>query len=185
MNGVLEAAIEVDQALQQSGLPYCLIGGIALQRWGQPRTTLDVDVTVLTEFGNEEPAIQQLLDLFEPRIADAAGFARQSRVVLLQTSDGVGIDVALGALPFESRMIARSSLWQLDDARTLRTCSAEDLIVQKAFAGRDQDWIDIQRVVEAQRAALDRDLILQELAPLLELTAAYDAIPRVEELIRS
>lgn len=58
MNGVLEAAVKVDQRLTESGLPYCLIGGIALQRWGHPRTTLDVAVTVVTEFGNEEPIIQ-------------------------------------------------------------------------------------------------------------------------------
>jgi len=30
----------------------------------------------------------------------------------------------------------------LEDAR-LRTCSAEDLIVHKAFAARPQDWVDI------------------------------------------
>ena len=182
MNGVLDAAVEVDQRLQQTGLPYCLIGGIALQRWGQPRMTLAVDVTVMTEFGNEEPAIEQLVDLFEPRIADAVNFARQSRVLLMQTSNGVGVDIALGALPFEERMIARSTPWKLDEARTLRTCSADDLIVLKAFAGRNQDWVDIQCVIEAQRTVLDRAMIRRELEPLWELTEDHDATGRLEKL---
>jgi hypothetical protein len=111
MNGVLDAAVEVDSLLSNAELQYCLIGGIALQRWGQPRTTLDVDVTVMAEFGEEEVAIEQLVEMFKPRITDAADFARKSRVVLLQTLSGVGIDVSLGALPFESRMIARASTW--------------------------------------------------------------------------
>ena len=182
MNGVLDAAVEVDQLLQQTGLPYCLIGGIALQRWGQPRTTLAVDVTVMAEFGNEEPAIEQLVDLFEPRIADAVNFARQSRVLLVQTSNGVGVDIALGALPFEERMIAHSTPWKLDEARTLRTCSADDLIVLKAFAGRNQDWVDIQCVIEAQRTVLDRAMIRRELEPLWELTEDHDATGRLEKL---
>jgi len=182
MNGVLDAAVEVDQLLQRTGLPYCLIGGIALQRWGQPRTTLDVDVTVMTQFGNEEPAIQQLVKRFEPRITDAVEFARRSRVLLVQTSNGVGVDIALGALPFESRMIARSTVWELDEARTLRTCSAEDLIVQKVFAGRDQDWVDVQRVIEVRRSSLDHALIRQELEPLLELTEDHAAADRLERL---
>ena len=77
MNGILDAAVEVDQRLQQTGLPYCLIGGIALQRWGQPRTTLAVDVTVMTEFGNEEPAIEQLVDLL---IEDHDGTGRLEKL---------------------------------------------------------------------------------------------------------
>jgi hypothetical protein len=185
MNGILDAACEVDECLRKIGLPYCLIGGIALQRWGQPRTTLDVDVTVMAELGSEDRAIRQLLSAFEPRIADAAEFALQSRVVLLRTTNHVGVDVALGALPFESRMVARSTLWSLDDIRSLRTCSAEDLLVQKAFAGRDQDWVDIQRVLESQRTELDRDLVLQELRPLAELSESHDAISRLEQLFRS
>jgi hypothetical protein len=183
VNGVLDAAFEVDESIRQTGLPYCLIGGIALQRWGQPRTTLDVDVTVMADFGHEDAAIRQLLEIFEPRVSDAAEFAQRSRVILAQTSNRVGVDIALGALPFESRMVSRSTPWRLDSARSLRTCSAEDLIVQKAFAGRDQDWVDIRRVVEAQRTDLDRERIVQELTPLLELADNPETLPRLQQLL--
>ena len=61
MNGILDAAVDVDRRLQQVGLRYCLIGGIALQRWGRPRMTLDVDVTVMTQFGQERAVIQQIV----------------------------------------------------------------------------------------------------------------------------
>jgi hypothetical protein len=184
MNGILDAAVEVDRRLRESGLQYCMIGGVALQRWAEPRMTLDVDVTVMTEFGSELPIVQQLLHFFPPRVADAEDFALESRVLLLKTESGVGIDISLGAVPFEARMIERSSIWTLDEDRALRTCSTADLVIQKAFAGRDQDWLDVQRVIDRQTAeALDTELILRELKPLVELKDDQQAYDRVRRLL--
>lgn len=39
---------------------FCFIVGLTLQRWGEPRETIDVDVTLLTGFGSEEPFIAAL-----------------------------------------------------------------------------------------------------------------------------
>lgn len=185
MNGILDSAVEVDATLFALGLDYCVIGGVALQRWGQPRTTLDVDATVMTIFGQEEPVIRQLLERFRPRIEDAASFALESRTVLLVSNQGVGIDISLGALPFESRMVERSSIWQLASARQLRTCSAEDLVVLKAFAGRDQDWVDVQSVVDRQSSRLDCRLVLEEAEPLLDLKGSPNDCQRLAGLLRS
>lgn len=185
MNGILDAAVEVHGALQQAQLPFCIIGGIAVQRWGRPRTTLDVDVTVMAEFGREAPIIRRVVSLFEARIADAAQFAEQSRVLLLKTTSGVGIDVSLGALPFEARMIERSSLWTIDLDRSLRTCSADDLIIQKVFAGRDEDWLDVRRIIERQQGrSLDVALIRAELQPLLQLKGDQDSGARLDKLLQ-
>ena len=185
MNGILDAAVEVHRALQQARVQFCIIGGIAVQRWGQPRTTLDVDVTVMAEFGQEAPIIQTIVSLFDPRIANAAQFAEQSRVLLLKTASGVGIDVSLGALPFEARMIERSSVWSIDLDRSLRTCSAEDLIIQKVFAGRDEDWLDVRRIIERQQATrLDVALIRVELQPLLQLKDDQDSAACLDKLLQ-
>lgn len=112
-------------------------------RWGDPRLTRDVDVTIVTGFGQEEPVIRALVERFSPRIDDAAGFARDNRVLLLETG-GVPIDVSLGALPFEQRAADRATPFEIGPGESLRTCGAEDLIVHKAFAGRDRDWADIE-----------------------------------------
>lgn len=56
------------------GWRFSLIGGIALQRWGEPRQTVDVDLTLLTGFGGEGPFIDTLLEHFEPRLTDARDF---------------------------------------------------------------------------------------------------------------
>jgi hypothetical protein len=50
-----------------------------------------------------------LLKHFEPRISDASAFARERRVLLIRSSNGVGVDVSLAALPYEALVIQRSS----------------------------------------------------------------------------
>ena len=152
---VINAAAGLQSLCQSRGWQFCFIGGLAVLRWGQPRETVDADLTLLTGFGGEEPFIQILLQHFEPRIPDAAEFARQRRVLLLKSERGVGLDVSLGGLPFEELVVQRSSLFDYPSSITLRTCSAEDLIVLKAFAGRGQDWVDVESVIVRQTRKLD------------------------------
>jgi len=62
-------------------------------------------------------------------------------------------------------------------------CSAEDLIVFKAFAGRERDWLDIESIVLRQVEVLDPDTIWRELTPLLELKGDAEAEPRLRRLL--
>lgn len=172
MNGVISAAAEVQAFCERQSWRFCFIGGLAVQRWGEPRETVDVDVTLLTGFGGEERFIQTLLEEFEARIAEAEKFAMDRRVLLLRSKQGVGLDIALGALPFETLMIERSSMFEFPPHIELRTCSAEDLIVLKAFAGRGQDWVDVERIIARQTGKLDWDYIIEQLRPLVELKNA-------------
>lgn len=182
MNGVLSAAAEIQSFCDRQHWRFCFIGGIALQRWGEPRETVDVDLTLITGFGKETDFINQLLEHFAARIPDAAQFAHQRRVLLLRSPAGVGIDVALGALPFEAEMVERSSLFNFPPDVALRTCSAEDLIVLKAFAGRGQDWIDVEKIIIRQAAKLDWDYIFDRLRPLAELKGALANVEHLERL---
>lgn len=107
---------------------------------------------------------------------DAWEFALLNRVLLLRSAAGIPIDLALGAVPFEERAVQRASPFAVQEGAELLTCGAEDLIVFKAFAGRDQDWLDIEGIVVRQGDKLREDLIWSELDPLLDLKdAAGDA----------
>jgi hypothetical protein len=183
VNPILAAATEVDAFCHSHGWRYCFIGGVAVQRWGEPRLTLDVDLTLLTGFGGELPYIDALLQRFEARRPDARDFASRNRVVLLLSSTGVPIDVALGAMPFEERTIDRSSSFDIGPGVSITTCSAEDLVIHKAFAGRPQDRLDIESIVVRQGDTLDRDLILDEAAPLLGLKGAPEDLRRLATML--
>jgi hypothetical protein len=101
--------------------------------------TSDVDLNALTGFGGEDLVIDTMLAHYRARIPDAKAFAISRRVLLLSSTKGTGIDVSLGALPFEEKVIERSSPFDFDGIE-LRTCSAEDLIVMKLFASRPGDF---------------------------------------------
>jgi hypothetical protein len=180
---VLEAAVEMQTFCQQRGWRFCFIGGVAVQRWGEPRMTQDVDFTLLTGFGGEESFAKILLGAFPARRPDALEFALSRRVLLLRTLGAVDVDVALGALPFEERSIQRASVWSWAAGHSLVTCSAEDLIVHKAFAGRDLDWSDVERVLIRQHGHLDLNLIRSELSPLLQLKGEPEAMDRLAQKI--
>lgn len=169
MNAVIRAAAELQAMCVAERWRFCFIGGLAVQRWGEPRETVDVDLTLLTGFGNETPFVTRLLDRFEARIPDAAAFAQNTRVLLLRAASGVGLDVALGGLPFEEEAVARSTMFTFPPDVPLRTCSAEDLLVLKAFADRPKDWLDVDGVIIRQGGAIDWDYVQRQLAPLVEL----------------
>ena len=182
MNGLFTAAAEVCGFMQARGWEFCIIGGLAVQRWGEPRLTKDVDMTVLTGFGGEEQVVDLLLGRYAGRRADTREFALQNRVVLIQSADGIGMDVALGALPFEKHVMERASEFDfLPDCR-LRTCSAEDLVVMKAFANRERDWLDVETVLVRQGGQLNWKQIMAELKPLSLLKESPDIPVRLETL---
>lgn len=183
--GVLEAAGEVQNLCERNGFRFCFIGGVAVQRWGEPRLTQDVDLTLLTGFGQEERYVDALLAALSPRRRDAREFALKHRVLLLRTAAGVDVDVALGAFPFEERSVARASEWSWTGGRSLITCSAEDLVVHKVFAGRDRDWADVEGILARQHGKLDLTLARSELQPLLELKEQEDSMARLGVLVET
>jgi hypothetical protein len=183
VNPIFSAALEIQDFCRQERWRFCLIGAVAVQRWGEPRLTLDVDLTVLTGFGSEAAFIDRLLKRFSARRSDAREFALQYRVLLLRSGSGVPIDLSLGAMPFEERLVARASDFEIQPGTALWTCGAEDLVVLKAFANREKDWADIEGVIVRQAGRLDERLIWGELEPLLELKEEPAIAERLEQLI--
>lgn len=168
MNELFEIAKQFQDFCDGQGWRSCIIGGIAVNRWGRPRVTGDVDLNVLTGFGGEDQVIDTLLAHYKARIPDAKAFALSRRVLLLLSFKGTGIDVSLGALPFEEKVVERASSFTFDGVQ-LRTCSAEDLIVLKLFASRPGDIRDVEGVAIRNRATLDWSYVEEQLRPLAEL----------------
>lgn len=181
--GVLAAASEVEAYCRAQGWRFCFIGGLAVQRWGNPRFTQDVDLTIVTGYGSEEAVIDPFLERFESRMPEARQFALQNRVLLARTAGGVDLDIALGAMPFEETAVERASQWRITKKVMLTTCSAEDLVVHKVFAGRDRDWADVESVLIRQHGLLDLAIVRKELPPLLEIKSDSEAMNRFERMV--
>jgi hypothetical protein len=114
MIDLFEAARELQVFCDSRCWRSCFIGGIAVLRWGEPRVTRDVDLTLLTGFGAEDIFIDALLAVYPARVENAREFARRYRVLLLNAG-GIGLDISLGALAFEETVVSRAtafSFWR-------------------------------------------------------------------------
>lgn len=182
MRSLFAAAAELEAFLIEQGWRYCFIGGIALQRWGQPRLTNDIDLTILAGFGNEAVYVDALLKRYEPRVSGSREFALKHRVLLLESREGIPLAVALGGIAFEERAVSRARRYEFLAGISLLTCSAEDLIVLKAFADQPRDWADIESIIARQQADLDWDYILDQLDPLCRLKETPEIIDHLRRM---
>jgi predicted nucleotidyltransferase len=185
MNELTRLGLELQKFCEDRNWSFCIIGGLAVQHWSEPRFTKDVDITLLTGFGGEEGFIDAILANYESRVSDAREFALRQRVLLLRSSEGIGIDIALGALPFEEQAVRRAKKIEVEQGAALRLCTAEDLLVMKAFAGRAIDWNDVRGILVRQGTKqLDWRYIRRHLQPLSELKEAPEIMTTLESLRR-
>lgn len=183
MRDVLLAAAQLQELLVREGLPFCFIGGVAVQRWGEVRVTKDADAAVLADLGQEQRVLDILRRRFAFRVQQPLEMVVVHRVILLQEPEsGVGLDLSLAASGFEQAAIARGSIYDFGENVRLRTCSAEDLVLYKAVADRQIDWHDIRGILVRQQEQLDRSLIDDVLPALAELKEDMSIVAKWEAL---
>ena len=168
---IFEAAVEVAAFLEDKQIPYAVLGGLAVQHWGEPRTTQDVDIVVMVSSESEEEFLKTMLQRFRPRMADALSFAKRHRILLISTGDGIPVDLSLGIPGYEEEAIRRVSKVSFTGFSPIRVVSAEDLIIHKCVAGRARDAEDIERILIRQKGKLDLRYVrrwLRAFAPIVE-----------------
>lgn len=178
------AAAGILEFLADRNRQACVIGGIVVSRWGEPRATSDVDLVVLADFGDERTVLAELLSKYPSREADPEAFAEANRLALLTLPGGINADVSLGAFPFELEVLERATEWQLPQGLAIRTCSAEDLVLYKLIAGRPGDIQDITSVVRRQHRKLDVARIRHWGGQLADLKEDPDLLRPFEEALK-
>ena len=183
MNSLFKAGLEIQSFLQSKNWSFCFIGALAVIRWGEVRITQDIDLCLLTGFGNEEKYINGILAEFESRIPNPSQFALKNRVLLVSASNGVSVDISLSGLSFEEQMVGRATPFSFSPECFLITCLAEDLIVLKAFADRAKDWIDVEGIIVRQELSIDFDYVIEQLTPLCELKEEPEILIKLQDII--
>ncbi|MBP9502457.1 MAG: nucleotidyl transferase AbiEii/AbiGii toxin family protein [Candidatus Promineofilum sp.] len=175
---------EVHAVLIRLHLPYAIIGGAAVQIWGEPRFTQDLDLAVLAPIELLSDTVDQILAYLHPRFEDAREFAHRNRVLLVQTSTGYPVDVSFGLPGYEEMVIERAIDQEIAPGKSVRFCSPEDLIIHKSVAGRIQDVLDIQSVISRHMNELDLAYIRNWLKLFAEWLESDDVIDRFEKAWR-
>jgi hypothetical protein len=167
VNGIESALVRLAAFLEAAGVPYMVIGGIANLRWGRPRLTQDLDVTVIVPEPDLAAFLDRLSGTYAVLPADALEFARRTRVIPARDSAGVRVDVILATLPYEEAAVRRAVAFPVG-GRPVRFCTAEDLILHKLVSSRPRDHEDVAGIIARQGARLDRGYLDPRVAELAE-----------------
>jgi hypothetical protein len=180
VNGQFEAAWQLHRFLSERNIPYVVIGGIAVQRWGEPRLTIDVDMAILLRAGAEEQRLREIATAFPPRLKDAIAFALEHRILPIDVPGASPVDLSLALPGFEEEAIARAVDYEVGPGRTVRLCTAEDLVVYKCVAGRPQDLLDVEGIVARQGDTLDAGRVRRWVNEFAQLTGDREIAARFE-----
>jgi len=175
--------LEVVALLEDEHIPYMVIGGFANLFWGVPRTTQDIDMTLQAREENLPGFLKKISERFRVLPEDPGAFVKATRVLPIETSTQIRVDLIFAGLPYEEKAISRARSILIRD-RPVRICSPEDLIVHKILSERPRDREDVEGIFRQQGPSLDfayLDPIVSDLADVLgrsEMMGFYNAMRR-------
>jgi hypothetical protein len=146
------AALEVIALLDDLRLRYMVIGGIAVGLWGEPRVTLDLDVSVWVEPERFEATVDLLSSRLRLRTSQPMEMARRDRVLPALASNGVPVDLLFAAWPVERRAFDRSVSLRIGSLQ-IRVAPLDYLVFLKLISERPKDLADAGLDTPANRAA--------------------------------
>lgn len=174
---------EIVSFLEDAEIPYMVIGGIANLVWGVTRATQDVDITVQVSEEDFPDFLREIGKAFSILPADPENFVRDTRVLPVQTSNGIRIDLIFAGLPYEETALGRAREIAIQGF-PVRICSPEDLIIHKIISERPRDREDVEGIFRQQGSNLDfvyLDPIVRQLGEALghsDIVEFYEVMKR-------
>ena len=146
MLDILDELRKLVAVLDEREVPYALCGGMAMGVHGLARTTIDIDLLILSDSLDEVYAIAKSLgyNIRGKEMSFAGGTVEIRRVSKIDPDDGelLSLDLLLVTpailAVWESRLVAE---WE---GGKLSVVSASGLIALKQLRGSDQDLVDIK-----------------------------------------
>lgn len=163
-----ETLASLARLLEDAQIDYMIIGGLANAVWGEPRATLDIDVTVSADTVDASRIATLLETEFRVLVSDPPSFVEETRVLPLQSHTGVRVDLIFGLLPFEREAVARARSVEVA-GREIRFCTPEDLILLKIISQREKDQADVQGILRHRFRELDLGYLEPRIGELSEL----------------
>ena len=163
MKPVLEAIVELHDALDAAGMAHAFGGALALL-WctGDPRGTVDVDVNVFLPPSAAGAVLAALPGGVAWGERDLAALEEDGQVRVFW--DDTPLDVFLSTTDFHDAVELKVRRHPLA-GRDLPFLACDDLAVFKAFFDRRKDWADLEAMVRAGQ--MDPAIVTATLARFL------------------
>ena len=155
------------RALDDAGLPYMVIGGQAVLRYGEPRLTRDIDVTLGVAPDQLSDVLAAVGPLGLRPLVEPEPFVSETLVLPCEEgTTGVRVDLVFSLPGYERTAMGRTEAVEVGGG-VVRFASVEDLLVHKLVAGRPRDVEDVRGILLRQPGA-DLDYVRR-------WTAEFDA----------
>lgn len=153
---------ELAQALSAAKVPYCIVGGVAVNLHGASRETYNLDIVVPTEKRSLDAlgaVFQKLGFRCKQRIELEELADRRTRRTLVERQNLVALTFARSDLevelvvapPIEASLLIKRSVKRDVGGVDVRVAALPDLICMKRVSGRLLDAGDVARLERARR----------------------------------
>jgi hypothetical protein len=146
-------ALSALRTLNQHGVRFVVIGGIAGRAWGSTTITNDLDICYQRNAENYEALATALLTLSATLRGAPAGLPFQLDARTIRMGDSFTFDTSVGSLDClgtpsgtggYTDLMKNASEVELDEGLRVSVCSLDDLIRMKRAAGRPKDRIEVE-----------------------------------------
>jgi hypothetical protein len=158
-----------------------VVGAMAVAMWGEPRATLDVDLSVWVEADRLAEVVTAIVARFQS-VADPLEFVVRTRVLPIAAADGTRADLVFAALDREREMLVRAVPKRVD-GRSVPVASVEDLIYMKLISERAKDRDDATRLLLRFRKSIDRCYLRPKLEEISAALASADILQTYDRIL--
>lgn len=155
--GLAHTLIRAIDAIDEVGLRYAIVGGLAAGAWGVNRSTRDADLYVeLSSAGR-----QRLKPALESREFEVPAMEEELRtfgVFRSRSADGVFVDIFDAVGPLGDALLEHRREIDVFD-RKLWVTAPEELFLLKAFSDRARDFEDLVSLASIPKLQLDLEYI--------------------------
>lgn len=135
-------------ALEETGIPYAVAGGIALAWHGHPRFTRDIDIVVLAEAMPDATRALHTAGYLPsaPPWRFTSGHFQLARFLkTAEDGDHLELDLLITDSP-EAEQVVRAAVITQGNSHLVRIVSRKHLIWMKSLRSSAQDKIDIENL---------------------------------------
>lgn len=159
-------------------IPYMIIGGQAVMLYGEPRQTLDVDITVRLSPTDKDKidALVEKTGLNRPQKKQLEILKKNLVLPLIDSASELPVELIFSPYGFEDEIIQRAVTKDIGGI-PVRFISADDLIIYKVIAGRPRDLEDIRGILKRSKALLNFDKIEDNLRQIESAMGRSDLLP--------